>query len=147
MNFNWRITAAVISQSDLYIGNDTGVMHAAAACRLPVIMISSEAEDKMVSPLFRAMNSPYLFFYPWQTNAIVIRPKHALEECKDFFGFGGCGLGKPHCIAQTEPREIVDAYHIFAELITNSKIKKTICPPIISSTNQISHLYYGLTNY
>ena len=146
MKMGWRIDAAIMSLADMYIGNDTGASQVAAACHLPAIVVNSEAKDKIVNPFFRIMNSPYTLFYPWQTNAISIRPEHALGDCQNHFGFGGCAAGKSHCIAQIEPREIVDAYNTFAKLITDSKIQKTSCPPITGSTNQVSHLYYGFTH-
>ena len=69
-----RETEAVISQMDLYLGNDTGVMHMAATARVPVIAIFPQAIDKDNSfPKF--FNNVYKF-PPYQTKAILLRPAH-----------------------------------------------------------------------
>ena len=39
LKVSWRVTAAVISQTDMYIGNDTGTQHIAAALKKPVIVL------------------------------------------------------------------------------------------------------------
>ncbi len=36
----YRESAAVISHLNMYIGNDTGLMHIAAACRLPILSVN-----------------------------------------------------------------------------------------------------------
>lgn len=41
-----RETEAVIAQMDYYIGNDSGVMHMAAAAQVPVLVMYREAQDK-----------------------------------------------------------------------------------------------------
>ena len=142
----WRIDAATTSLCDMYIGNDTGTVHIAAAAHLPVIKVCREAEDKINDPAFKAILSEYVRFHPWQTNSITLRPKHALGECQKTVAEGGCKEWEPHCITQIEPTEIVAAYETFANLIRNSKIKKTSCPQIISSVNQVPALYSNITN-
>ena len=89
-----RETEAVISQMDLYLGNDTGVMHMAAAARVPVIAIFPQAIDKNNSfPKF--FNNVYKF-PPYQTKSILLRPAH--------------GRNSSVCdIAQITPQEIIAA--------------------------------------
>ena len=95
-------------------------------------------------------------FFPWQTDAIVIRPKHALEGCKDLKQFSkvgevnklfiGCSGGEDeaHCITQIEPKEIVAAYDEMIRYLKTSGIKKTIQPQIIrniDATEKLSGLF------
>ncbi len=127
----WRIDAAIMSQTDLYIGNDTGASNCAAAVHLPIIMLSREAKDR--EPILTGLLSEYTMYYPWQTNAIVLRPEHAIGECANIFAMGGCNAGTSHCIAQIDPAEIVAAYEKIVDFIKFSGIRKTSCPPMINA--------------
>ncbi len=135
----WRIDAATMAQTDMYIGNDTGASNCAAAVHLPVIMLSREAKDR--ANTLPGMLSEYAMYYPWQTNAIVLRPEHALPPCTNTLSMGGCVTGTSHCIAQIEPAEIVAAYEKMVDFIKNSGIKKTSCPPMINSLQDKQALY------
>ncbi|MBR5913602.1 MAG: glycosyltransferase family 9 protein [Selenomonadaceae bacterium] len=146
MKLSWRITASIISQSDMYIGNDSGTIHIAAAENIPTIKISRESKDSFDDEKIKGFLSEYTLFFPWQTNSINIRPKHALGTCKNKTVYGGCAEWKPHCITQIDPKEIVDAYETFAKLIKSSGIKRTSCPTIMRSVNQVPQLYSNLIN-
>ncbi len=104
-----RETAAIIKSADCYLGNDTGMMHMAAALQTPLIAIFREAK-------IRAAESPGIFseitrFAPWQADAVVIlQPERAAGECMRTVVYGGCKENKAHCIAQITPAEIVEAY-------------------------------------
>ncbi len=135
----WRFDAAVMSQTDMYIGNDTGASSCAAAVHLPMIMLCREAKDK--ENILPGMLSEYAMYYPWQTNAIVLRPEHALPPCANTLSMGGCVTGTSHCIAQIEPAEIVAAYDKMADFIKNSGVRKTSCPPMINSLQDKQALY------
>ena len=104
----WRESAAIISLSDLYIGNDTGVMHMAAAFKIPILEISREAKDKTYS-LPKNYSSMHRF-HPWNSKYIIVQPDHALDKCKDTFIYGGCASFEAHCINQIQPEEIAYAY-------------------------------------
>ena len=103
-----RETVAVLAQSDMYIGNVTGVMHMAAALGIPLITIYRQAKDKdhFVTPIFSECHR----FAPWQATSIVLRPDHALGDCKEAIVYGGCKEAEPHCINQVQPQEIVEAF-------------------------------------
>ncbi len=103
----WRIDGAAISFTDIYIGNDTGTLTLASALKKPIILLSRVAKD--VKDFFYGITETQIY-YPWQTNAIVLKPKHQLEECRLKPRFDCCSVGKQHCITQIEPAEIVDAY-------------------------------------
>ena len=124
LKLNWRVTAAVISQTDLYIGNDTGTAHCAAAVHIPAIVLTRESEDF----INKTRLCEYYAFYPWQTEVIRIPCKHALEGCED----RTCWAGKAHCITQINPDEIVSAFEEMIYFRKVSKIKKTGVPSLIS---------------
>ena len=107
---NLRQTAAAAAMSDMYIGNVSGVMHAAAAAHIPVICIYREAQDKSEEALATKFPSEYYAFAPWQTLSISLRPEHALDDCKRARVYGGCVRNEAHCIAEVKPEEIVDAF-------------------------------------
>ncbi|MBQ3726470.1 MAG: glycosyltransferase family 9 protein [Selenomonadaceae bacterium] len=104
-----RETEAVISQTDLYLGNDTGTLHMAAAAHVPVIGIyRGSVEQENILP---AILNEYRRFPPWQTKAIALRPAHPLGDCATVpFAYGYCAHPEiPHCITQITPQEIVAA--------------------------------------
>ena len=104
---------AIIALASLYLGNDTGLMHAAAAVGTPIVALYREAVDKEnVAP---GLASEYARFAPWKARAIVLRPKHALGECaKKMLVYGGCDEPFPHCITQITPAEIAAAFEKIA---------------------------------
>ena len=113
-----RETIATLAQSDMYIGNVTGVMHMAAALNIPLITIYRQAKDKdhFVTPVF----SEYHRFAPWQATSIVLRPEHAADDCKDAVVYGGCKNPNPHCILQVKPEEIVEAFNNMMYLLKHT---------------------------
>ncbi|MBQ7628611.1 MAG: hypothetical protein IJS81_00120 [Selenomonadaceae bacterium] len=96
-----------MSLTDIYIGNDTGTQHVAAALKKPIITLSRVAKD--ITEFFKSYNEA-ISYRPWQTKAIVLQPAHQLAECRAKPSSLGCVVDDPHCIAQIEPLEIVDAY-------------------------------------
>ena len=104
-----RETEAVISQSDFYIGNVTGIMHMAAAAKVPVLAIYREAIDRQ--NIFPQNLSEALNFPPWQTKAIILRPEHPLGECANLPPrYGHCHQKKAHCITQITPQQIIAGF-------------------------------------
>ena len=100
-------TAAVLSMSDLYMGNATGVMHMAAALGIPVVMVSREKYDYDES--LAGILSENERFAPWGTNYVICYPDERLDECKTWRGYGGCREPYSHCISSIKPKEIVQA--------------------------------------
>ncbi len=105
-----RESVAVIEASHIFMGNDSGMMHAAAACQRPIIAIYREAEDK--EHIATGLLSEFRRFEPYMANYIALRPDHALDDCKTAFCYGGCQSLKSHCICQVKPDEIVEAFRI-----------------------------------
>ena len=103
-----RETAAAIGLADLYLGNETGVMHMAAALGKPTVDICFEPASRRW--LLPELLSPSARFHPWQTDYICLRPAKPLPECAEAVCYGYCAHWEvQHCISQIEPRELVEA--------------------------------------
>lgn len=122
LNLSWRVTAALVAQTDLYLGNDTGVAHCAAISHIPAIKLMPEAQDREF--VFERGLSQYAQYYPWQTTAMILRPEHPLDGCKDIYCYSGCNEKKPHCITQIDPYDIVRAFNEMVHFMYTSKIKR-----------------------
>ena len=108
-----RESAAVIAAAALFVGNDSGMMHAAAALGKPIIAVYREAEDK--EGVCTGVLSEFRRFEPYMADYIVLRPEHALPECQGNLCYGGCASPVAHCIAQVRPEEIVEAFRIMTQ--------------------------------
>ena len=110
-----RETEAVVSQTDFYVGNDTGVMHMAAASKIPCLVLYREAQDK--EDYLPGVFSEFRRFPPWQTNSIILRPDRQLDECAKLPPvYGWCHYSEPHCITQITPQEIIDGFEVLETL-------------------------------
>lgn len=110
-----RETEAIIGLSNFYVGNDTGVMHMAAAEKIPCLVLYREAQDK--ENILPGAFSEFGRYPPWQTKAVILRPDRQLEDCaKRGMIYGWCHSNESHCIKQIEPREIVDAFEVLETL-------------------------------
>ena len=141
----WRVDAAAMSLTDMYIGNFTGACDVAATLKLPIIALSPEAEDKefLIAEAF----SQYAQYYPWQIPAIVLRPAHQLDDCAEKIFYGGCQKNTSHCIAQIEPSEIVRAFDDMIYFIKYSGIKKINAPPIIKNRDELPKFGFEFENF
>ena len=92
-----REACAVLENCDLYIGNDTGAAHLAAAMGCPAIVISRHPRSG--SP--EHPNSPQRFA-PHCEQVRVLQPEHGLDECK-----ARCVHIEPHCILQISVPEVL----------------------------------------
>ena len=122
----------------MYIGNDTGTQHVAAAFKKPVVVLSRDSKD-----LTRALNydCEHIIFRAWKTKSIVLLPEHSLDRCAALKNT--CWAHKPHCITQIEPAEIVKAYDNIIFALKHSGIKKVSCPQILNGTDKVTPLHYG----
>jgi len=93
-----RQVAALIVRSKLFIGNDSGLMHIAAAIDIPVIEISSFPLDGSNY----GVNSPFRFG-PWTDRKKILQPSMALKPCKD-----KCIMDTAHCITQITVNEVFE---------------------------------------
>jgi ADP-heptose:LPS heptosyltransferase len=83
-----RQTTALISQSQLYVGNDSGPMHLAAAVGVPVVEISSfPGPGQPLHPRSPAR------FGPWGVPHRILQPAGPVPPCTKV-----CLATEPHCI-------------------------------------------------
>ena len=123
-NTNYRQSAAILRCCDMYIGNDTGTMHAAAAVKLPSLLVHYFAVD-----LEMADHTALRIDYPYHIPAVIVMPQHALDECKGSTTHYGCNaLDRPHCITQITTQTVFSAY----EYLKN-QIERNINVPVFVS--------------
>ncbi len=113
-----REVCAVLERCDLFVGNDSGCAHLAAAMDCKVIVISRHPRDGDPNHF----NSP-LRFAPHCAHGRVLQPATALGDCKD-----ACRSGQPHCITNVSVEEVVAA----ARLILNAT-RAVVVPPLSRS--------------
>jgi lipopolysaccharide heptosyltransferase II len=94
-----REVCAVLERCELFIGNDSGSAHLAAAMDCKVIVVSRHPLDGDADHF----NSP-LRFSPYCANVRVLQPSTGLEGCR-----GSCRSLEPHCILRVSVDEVVAA--------------------------------------
>jgi len=100
----------LINNCNLYIGNDTGMTHVAAACKKPCIVFYKESIESFKT--FPEKLSSWLQFKPYKTKNICLRPQKSLSPCnRQKYIYGGCcAMNQSHCIRQISIQEIIEAY-------------------------------------
>ena len=113
-NINIKQVISIISQCNLYIGNDTCYVHFAAIFKIPCIILYKESWDKYnyyseLNPALIAYNN----WYPYNNVHIPIRPQHSKFPCnKQQFIPSGCRMEKPHCVNGITINDIIKAINI-----------------------------------
>ena len=91
---NFRVSAALMSMCNIYVGNDTGLMHIAAACKLPVLTVMCFPADMK----FASMSNP-LRFRPYMVPSVIVLPATSKgDECHARQARGCSHENEPHCI-------------------------------------------------
>jgi heptosyltransferase-2 len=85
-----RETVSLLRRCRLFVGNDSGPMHLAAAAGTPVVEVSCHPHGG--DP--EHPNAPERFG-PWGTTGAVVRPEAPRPPCTD-----GCASAEPHCILE-----------------------------------------------
>lgn len=107
---------SIISQCDLYIGNDTCYPHFAAIFKIPCIVLYKESEDKYHYYSTHNLSELTIYdnWYPYNTPHIPIRPNHSKFPCnKQQYVPSGCRIDKPHCINNIKIDDIIKAVKVF----------------------------------
>ncbi len=94
-----RKVCAVLERCDVFIGNDSGNAHLAAAMACKTIVISRHPRDGNPNH----SNSP-LRFSPFCREARVLQPATGLDACTS-----GCRVKEPHCITAVSVDDVVSA--------------------------------------
>jgi ADP-heptose:LPS heptosyltransferase len=102
-----RESAAVLELCTLFIGNDSGPKHMAAAMKTPVIEISCH-------PLTASADFEYSpsRFGAWGKDVRVVQPNYSRSPCSE-----GCRANEAHCILGVEPRRVIEE----ASVLLNQK--------------------------
>jgi heptosyltransferase-2 len=90
-----RDLPAAISACDLFITNDSGPMHIAVGCGVPVVAIF-------------CATTPSLGFYPYSSNAVVVQKDLPCRPCSSHGG-RRCPLGTEDCIKLIRPEDVLQA--------------------------------------
>jgi len=112
-NLHLRRVAALLSLCTLYIGNDSGLMHLAAAVQTPVVALFGPT-------------SPHLYLPCWVPSRAVVAPVTCPYQPRRAFGHPRCVLahkclvGDP-CIEAIELQEVRDAMKEAWEHVRSSK--------------------------
>lgn len=111
--FNLRSLAGLLDQCILFVGNDSGPMHIAAARGVPVVEISAYPET---APAHRPM-SP-MRFRPWGVAYKVARPHIPVPPCT-----GPCVSHEAHCIRSVSVRAVIESIEaLVQETDTKSRL-------------------------
>lgn len=102
----FRVSAEVVGLTEKYIGDDTALMHIAAAKKVPVLTTfpyPAELDLHLMSVPIR--------FQPYQVPSVIVLPQKAAgPKCKARNGTG-CTVGdKPHCIMNITVQKMLDGY-------------------------------------
>ena len=90
-----RDLPAAVSACDLFITNDSGPMHIAVACGVPVVAIF-------------CATTPSLGFYPYTSKAVVVQKDLPCRPCSSHGG-RRCPLGTEDCIKLVRPEDVLQA--------------------------------------
>lgn len=90
-----RDLPAAISACDLFITNDSGPMHIAVGCGVPVVAIF-------------CATTPSLGFYPYSSKAVVVQKDLPCRPCSSHGG-RRCPLGTEDCIKLIRPEHVLQA--------------------------------------
>jgi len=100
-----KTTASVLSRCAVFLGNDSGPAHLAAAAECPVVVVSCHAVDGDPNHV----SSPERFA-PYSDRCIVLRPQTSRPPCVD-----GCCAAAPHCILSVSAESALAAIRHFLE--------------------------------
>lgn len=94
-----RTVAAVLTRCSVFIGNDSGPSHLAAASGCPVVVVSPHPLDGDLNH----PNSP-LRFSPYSPQCLVLQPIKVMGSCLNY-----CSADVPHCILAVTPETVIQS--------------------------------------
>ncbi len=108
----YRQSAAILSLCEMYIGNDTGLMHVSAAVKVPALAIFCFPADL---PDHRLNGTKML--YPYGVANIIVQPAKSLPECAAIkvHNHYGCKMPRSHCITQIKVETVFKGYRLLKD--------------------------------
>lgn len=106
-------SAAAVEMAALYIGNDTGLMHVAAALKKPVLSVNCFPLDVKMGYL-----SVPLRFVPYHVPSVTVFPAVRRGSCSDAWQHG-CGADEPHCILNVTVETVLKGYEALLQKVKN----------------------------
>ncbi len=101
----FRVSAEVVGMTEKYIGNDTVLMHFAAAKQVPVLVVFPFPAELGL----HCMSIP-IRFQPYNVPAVIVLPARAAgPNCKIQPGTG-CAEEQPHCILNVTVEKMLEGY-------------------------------------
>ncbi|WP_029541390.1 glycosyltransferase family 9 protein [Selenomonas sp. AB3002] len=102
----FRVSAEVVGLTEKYIGDDTALMHIAAAKKVPVLTTFPYPAELGLRPM-----SVPIRFQPYQVpSVILLPPKAAGDKCRLSHGTGCSVAAGPHCILGITVEKMLDGY-------------------------------------
>lgn len=107
-----RVTMALLRRSQIYVGNDSGVMHLAAAVGLPLVAIFGPTSPER--------------FGPWGNRVKVLHSRFPCSPCRNKY-FTECepsARGKPECLEMISVEDVFNAL-MESRTLRNNRDKET----------------------
>ena len=96
-----------------YVGNDTALMHFAAAQKKPILAVEPFPATLPMSPMAVPVR-----FQPYHVPAVVvIAPKAEAPECKELFGYGCAHKDEHHCIKGVTVEKVRKGWNLLQQRI------------------------------
>ena len=112
----FRVSAEVVGLTEKYIGDDTALMHIAAAKKVPVLTTFPYAAELGLRPM-----SVPIRFQPYHVpSVIVLPPKAAGDDCRRSHGTG-CNELEPHCILNITVEKMLEGYKLLNRCIEEGR--------------------------
>ena len=113
----FRVSAEVVGLTEKYIGDDTALMHIAAAKKVPVLTTFPYPAELGIGP----MSIP-LRFQPYKVPSIImLPPKAAGEKCILKHGTGCAVEEAPHCILGITVEKMLEGYKRLNQCIAEGR--------------------------
>ena len=115
---SFRQSMAAMECCRMYIGNDTGMMHVAAALKKPILSVNCFPLDQEM-----AYMSVPLRFMPYKVPNVTCCPAHAKDDCHDNWRHGCSRQEEPHCILNVAVETVEKGYELLLERIRANNIQ------------------------